>query len=107
MINFILPALAVLVVGGIGARVWYVGWRKQRLAARRRIEAPNSHYSSTGVRNQEDRERWGDIELPELHPLNADEVTRLLGVVDVDGIRSLSPKDRLFLDNMTLPRLAL
>ena len=26
-------------------------------------------------------------------------------VVDADGIKSLSPKDRLFLDNMTLPRM--
>ncbi len=105
MMNFVLPALAVIVVGGIGARVWYVGWRKQRRAASRRVEAPNSHYSSAGVRNQEDRERWGDIPLNGLHPLNADEVARLLDVVDVDGVKSLSPRERLFLDNMTLPRM--
>ena len=28
-----------------------------------------------------------------------------VAVVDADGIKSLSPKDRLFLDNMTLPRM--
>lgn len=105
MMNFVLPALAMVVVGGIGARVWYLGWRKRRVAARRRVEAPNSHYSSNGVRNQEDRERWGDIQLGGLHPLNADEVARLLDVVDADGVKSLSPRDRLFLDNMTLPRM--
>lgn len=105
MMDLVLPAAAMLLVGGIGTRVWYVEWRKRRVAARRRVEAPNSHYSSTGVRNQEDRERWGDISLSGLHPLNADEVARLLEVVDADGVKSLSPKDRLFLDNMTLPRM--
>jgi hypothetical protein len=49
--------------------------------------------------------RWGDINLGRLHPLNQDEVVRLLDVVDADGIKSLSPRDRLFLDNMTLPRM--
>ena len=43
--------------------------------------------------------------MPRLHELNASEVQRLLLVVDADGVRSLSPRARLFLDNMTLPRL--
>jgi hypothetical protein len=107
MINYLLPAIAVLVMSGVGARFWYRSWRKRRIVANRRIEAPNSHYSSTGVRNQEDRQRWGDINTGVLHPLNADEVGRLLEVVDVDGVKSLSSRDRLFLDNMTVPRLAM
>ena len=105
MMNFLLPAVAIALVGSLGLRMWYVRWRKRRVAERRRVEAPNSHYSSAGVRHQEDRERWGDIEVKTLHPLNADEVMRLLAVVDADGVKSLSPKDRLFLDNMTLPRM--
>lgn len=106
MMKFLLPALVVLVVGCVGLRIWYRSWRRKRVAANRRVEAPNSHYSSTGVRDQEDRERWGDIKVLTLHPLNQDEVARLLDLVDVDGIRSLSGRDRLFLDNMTLTRLA-
>ena len=92
-------------MGGVGLRVWYRSWRARKIAERRRVEAPNSHYSSTGVRNAEDRERWGGIKIGSLHPLNADEVVRLLEVVDADGVKSLSPRDRLFLDNMTLPRM--
>lgn len=92
-------------MGGVALRLWYRHWRRRRIAARRRVEAPNSHYSSQGVRNQEDRERWGDIKMTTLHPLNQAEVMRLLEVVDVDGIKALSGKDRLFLDNMTLPRM--
>lgn len=69
------------------------------------MERPNSHYASQGVRNQEDRDRWGEINRGRIHPLNREEVERLLLIVDSDGIKALSPKDRLFLDNMTLPRL--
>jgi hypothetical protein len=100
-----LPALAIVIAGGLALRGWFRALRSRKMAARRRVERPNSHYSSQGVRNQEDRERWGGIALPGLHPLNQEEVARLLAVVDTDGIRALSPKDRLFLDNMTLPRM--
>ena len=100
-----IPALLFVVAGGFGLRLWYRRWRERRIAARRRVEKPNSHYSSEGVRNQEDRERWGDINVGRLHPLNRDEVQRLLDVVDDEGIEALSSKDRLFLDNMTIPRM--
>lgn len=103
--SILLPVAIVAVVGGIGLRIWYRRWRRRRIEANRRVEAPNSHYSSQGVRYQEDRERWHGINLRKLHPLNRDEVIRLLEVVDEDGVSSLSTKDRLFLDNMTLPRM--
>ncbi len=105
MMSFLLPALAVVVTGGVALRIWYRIWRKRKIAANRRVEAPNSHYSSVGVQNQVDRERWGGIRLGGLHPLNQEEVVRLLAVVDEEGVKSLSPRDRLFLDNMTLPRM--
>lgn len=100
-----IPAFVLFVVGAVGVRLWYRSWRARRIAARRRVEKPNSHYSSEGVRNQEDRERWGRINIGRLHPLNRDEVQRLLDVVDDEGIEALSSKDRLFLDNMTVPRM--
>ena len=99
-----IPALAALVATGVALRLWYTGWRRRRIASRRRVEGPNSSYSSQGVRNHEDRERWSGIDLGRLHPLNQDEVRRLLDVVEAQGIAALSPKDRLFLDNMTLDR---
>jgi len=99
-----LSGLAMAVMGGFGFGYWWKARRRRRVAARRRVEAPNSHYSAPGVRNQEDRERWGRIAVERLHPLNGEEVLRLLELVDTDGIEVLSPRDRLFLDNMTLPR---
>ncbi len=95
-----LPAAAAAIATGFAIRVWYKGWRRRRIASRRRVEAPNSEYSSPGVREHEDRERWRSIELGGLHPLNQEEVRRLWGVVDAEGVRALSPQDRLFLDNM-------
>lgn len=104
-LSIFLPAAVATVIGGVALRIWYKRWKRRRIESNRRVEAPNSHYSSEGVRHQEDRERWRGINLRKLHPLNRDEVVRLLEVVDEDGVSSLSAKDRLFLDNMTLPRM--
>lgn len=106
MMSFLLPILISVSISVVALRMWYRERRRRKIAENRRVEAPNSVYSSAGVRSQEDRERWGDINLVTLHPLNQDEVTRLLDVVDADGVKSLSSSDRLFLDNMTLSRLA-
>lgn len=99
-----LAALILFFVAVVWTRLWLRRAKERRLASRRRVEEPNSHYSSEGVRQQEDRERWGRIDLRKLHPLNRDEVRRLLELADADGVGVLSPRDRLFLDNMALPR---
>jgi hypothetical protein len=104
MMDWVVPLLLGLLVGVLGVVLWTAIRRKGRASASRRVEAPNSHYSSRGVRDREDRERWGRIDLMRLHPLNRDEVSRLLAVVDLDGITALSGKDRVFLDNMTRSR---
>lgn len=92
---------ALLTACAVGSRIWYRRWRARRVAARRRVELPNSHYASRLVRNQLDRERWGTLNLACLHPVNREEVERLLGLVDALGVDALSPKERLFLDHLT------
>lgn len=104
MIDSLMPLLAGLVMGGLGFAAWYANRRRRLADAVRRVEAPNSHYSSRGVRERDDRERWGRIDLSRLHPINQDEVRRLLALADADGVLALSSKDRAFLDNMTRPR---
>jgi hypothetical protein len=104
MIETLVPVLAGVVVGGLGFAAWYANRRARLAAGARRVEAPNSHYSSRGVRERDDRERWGRIDLAGLHPLNQDEVRRLLQVVDADGAAALTGKDRTFLDNMARRR---
>ena len=96
---------ALLLVGGAG--VWLQVSRRRRLrdaARRRRVELPNSHYSAPGVRRSEDLEHWTGIPVERLHPVNREEVQRLLRLVDAAGPDVLSPKDRLFLDVMMEPR---
>jgi len=94
--------LFVLFVGSIvGIRFWYRRWRKRRVAARRRVELPNSHYASKLVKHQIDRQRWGSLNVTKLHPVNREEVERLLGLVDAMGPDALSPRERLFLDHLT------
>ncbi len=104
MIESLMPLLAGIAVGGLGLAAWLATRRRRLAAAERRVEAPNSHYSSSGVREREDRERWGRIDLSRLHPINQDEVRRLLSIVDGQGTAVLTGKDRVFLDNMTRPR---
>ena len=100
----LLPLIAGVITGSLGIAAWYAARRRRRVEAARRVEAPNSHHSSRGVRERDDRERWGRIDLAHLHPINQEEVRRLLGVADVDGVGALSGKERAFLDNMTRPR---
>ena len=102
--DWVMPLVSGVIVGVTGVAFLLANRRKRLAVSGRRVEAPNSHYSSRGVRDREDRERWGRIDLSRLHPLNRDEVRRLLAVIDVDGVGALSAKDRVFLENMTRPR---
>ncbi len=99
--TFWITIFAVLVVGSVAGRLWYLKWKRRRIAARRKIELPNSHYASKLVKHQIDRERWGELNISMLHPVNREEVERLLGMVDALGPDALSPRERVFLDHLT------
>jgi hypothetical protein len=85
---------------GVGLRIRHLVRRRRLAAERRRVELPNSHYSAPGVRQLVDLERWGRIRVDQLHPLNRDEVRRLLRLARGAGADALAPKERRFLDNM-------
>ena len=104
MDSWIIPFLVGIAMG-VALRTWHHASQNRHAQARRRVELPNSAYSAPGVRNQEDRDRWGRIEVHRLHPVNRDEVQRLLDLVDREGTHVLSSGERVFLDNMTLPRM--
>lgn len=81
IMNFLFPIFVVLALVGVALRVWYR--RRRRIAANSRVGVPKSHYSTTGVKDQVDGERCGASDAPRFHPLNQEEVARLLEVVDV------------------------
>jgi hypothetical protein len=97
---------AVLFVTGVGVglRIRLRMRRRALLAQERRVEEPNSYYSAPGVRRLVDLERWGRIPLEQLHPLNRDEVRRLLRLARAAGSDALAPRERQFLDNMAVRR---
>lgn len=72
----------------------------RRRRRRRVVERPNSHHTWQRVLERETRSRWDDMPLDRLHPVNRDEVVRLLGRVRAAGIDVLRPKERRFLDQM-------
>ena len=47
------------------------------------------------------RSRWASINLSSMHDLNRNEVEELLARVDRNGMRTLSPEERQFLDRMS------
>ena len=96
--------LALSVAAIVVLRASYRQWRRNRIAARRRVERPNSHYSSALVRHQVDRQRWGGLNLDRPHPVNREEVERLLSLADALGPEALSPRERVFLDHLTTLR---
>ncbi len=99
-----MTSVLIGMIAGVGLGIWYRVWRDRRIVSRRVVEKPNSHYASQGVKAIEDRERWSRIDLAGLHPLNREEVVRLLDRVEREGVQTLTPRDRLFLDNLTVPR---
>lgn len=94
-------AIALVVIGvGFGLAAGNRLWRRRRRDGGRTVELPNSHYVAPGVRRQVDRERWDAIRLEELHPVNREEVSRLLALVAAAGPQALSPRERQFLETM-------
>lgn len=89
--------VATTVWVGLGVRRWL---ERRQPAPARVVEQPNSFYSAPGVRQQVDQERWGRIRLDELHPVNRDEVARLIRLAETDGADTLSPSERRFMDNL-------
>jgi hypothetical protein len=98
--------MAVWMVGMVAAlaasvviRVAYRRWRRRRIAARRIVEKPNSAYDPPPAPPNR-RLRWESIQLDRLHPINREEVERLLAVADAAGPEALGPRDCIFLDSL-------
>lgn len=95
-----ISALLFVTTAGVGLGVQRRAQRRRREGHQRRVEEPNSFYNAPGVQLLADLERWGGIDPEWLHPLNRDEVRRLLRRARGAGSQVLSPKERQFLDNM-------
>lgn len=82
------------------AVVWGLYRRAKKAQQTRRVEAPNSEYKSSYVLDLEAKDRWEALELELLHPLNREEVERILARLRATNVRALTEKERDFLDRM-------
>lgn len=97
----VIAALVVVAVAGIPIRAWIRHRRRQRVAARRRVELPNSHYAPPAVVRRSEIERWSVLLHDEsVHPVNRVEVERLLDLAEAAGLDALSDAQRRFLDTL-------
>lgn len=85
-------------LGGAAAGYLYlaaVEWRSPARQWKRKVASP----PAPRVFGDPDQlRRWRDIRLDDLHPINRDEIVRLLRKIDRDGARSLTPEERATLD---------
>lgn len=85
-------------LGGAAAGYLYLtaqGWLSPARRWRRQVAAPNSR---PVFGDGDQLRRWREIRLDDLHPINRDEVVRLLRKVERTGARSLTPEERATLD---------
>ena len=76
-------------------------YRRSRRAERaRRVEGPNSEYTSQYVQDLEAKQRWEALDRTQLHELNREEFERMLAKVQTFSVRALSPQERAFMDRM-------
>lgn len=87
-------------LGGILGGFLYLKWLEWRSPARRFREraAPAAKPSADPAA---DVRRWQAIVVEGIHPLNREEVERLLAKADAHGTKSLTPDERAFLDRLS------
>lgn len=82
-------------LGGFLGGFLYLKWVEVRSPARKfkRLARP-----APKAARPSDVDRWRKISRDELHPVNREELDRLLSKIDETGIESLTPDERAFLD---------
>jgi membrane associated rhomboid family serine protease len=87
-------------LGGFAGGFLYLKWMESRSPAKKFKQK-----ASAAVRNpvseRSDLKRWETIPRDELHPVNRDELDRVLEKIKAGGVGSLTPDERAFLDRFT------
>jgi hypothetical protein len=51
--------------------------------------------------SRDDLDRWAKIRREQMHEVNREEFDRIMEKIDREGIASVTPQERLFLDNFS------
>ncbi len=88
-------------LGGFLGAFLYLKWRERTSpAARFRAQATATPLRSTG-KSQADVERWRAILKENIHPVNREEVDRLLQKIEAAGVATLTADEKAFLDRFS------
>lgn len=88
-------------LGGFAGGFLYLKWVEHRSPARRfkkKVET-SAHRPSGG--SGADLKRWKRIRREEMHPVNREELERVWSKIDENGVGSLTPDERAFLDRFS------
>jgi membrane associated rhomboid family serine protease len=88
-------------LGGLATGYLYLVFNEMRSPARawrKKVAGPQRSQVVGGIGNGDPLKRWREIRLDDLHPINRDEVVRLLQKAQKHGTRSLTPEERATLD---------
>jgi membrane associated rhomboid family serine protease len=88
-------------LGGFAGGWLFLRWRGRRIAARRLGPRGPSTLDRVSGKTRREVESWRAIPLDRLHPINREEVERILRKLDAHGDRSLTPDERAFMNRMS------
>lgn len=87
-------------LGGFVGGWAYLRWFERRNRAWQQ-EARANVIQRAVIQARADTDRWRSIRLEELHPINREEVERVLQKLETQGVASLTQDERAFLDRMS------
>jgi len=83
-------------LGGFAGGYFYlrlVDFRDRKLRAQLKPKVQRS--------SRDDLNRWGKIRREQMHEVNREEFDRIMEKIDKEGVASVTPQERLFLDNFS------
>lgn len=86
-------------LGGFAGGWAFLAWHKRRVQAWHQSPVAAT-IQRVAAQVKQDAERWKTIPLDQLHPINREEVERVLQKMEISGAAGLSPDERAFLDRM-------
>ncbi len=88
-------------LGGFVGGFLYLKWMESRSPARRFKEKVSAPGRRSAGGDGADLKRWQKIRREDLHPVNRDELDRVLAKIKANGVASLTADERAFLDRFT------
>jgi membrane associated rhomboid family serine protease len=89
-------------LGGFAGGWAFLTWFRRRSRSWQKGPTPAAAtIQRLAAQVRHDTERWRAIPLEQLHPINREEVERVLQKLELYGVASLTPDERAFLDRMS------